>query len=195
MLSRREKLILIVTVAALSIFVLDRYVWTPLSQERDRLAAEKLRLSEELQNGTRMIRARRDLMPRWKHMASEAIADDPAAAETRLLHAVRGWSREAKLNLTSVQPERPPEKGELRQVVVSANGSGSMAAIAQFLYLLESSQEPVKVQRLRIASSERELTLELRISTLYRAPVEQPRSRPARSASAQSGDRGKERAS
>ncbi|MBI1367255.1 MAG: hypothetical protein GC162_01230 [Planctomycetes bacterium] len=174
MMSRRERIIAIVAATAVLLLGLDRFVLSPLQQWRDELSQQTSHVVDELESNNRMIRTRRELSPRWRDLVAAHLPTDPAAAESQLLYALRDAAKNARLNVTTLQPERPAGKEELREVVVSAVGVGSMDAIAHFLYQLDNASMAVRVRRMRIGASEGkdDLTIELRVSTLYRVPVQ-----------------------
>lgn len=176
MMSKREKIIALVTGIAIAIFVLDRWVLVPLDAWRADLELEQQQLVSTLTRSNRVLTEQRRAMPQWRTLVTSQLSDDRSAAESRLLNAVREWSRDAGVNLNSLQPDRAPQKGELQQVLITVNGSGSMKSITRFLYLAEQAEMSIRIHRLRITGSETkdELTIDLRISTLYRAaPDEQ----------------------
>jgi Tfp pilus assembly protein PilO len=172
-ISSRERLILVVTAIVLALLVLDRYVVTPLDDYRASLDAQKQRLLGEMERAQALLERKHQLTPKWKEMTAGGLKRDPSEAESQILHAVQDWSKEAGLKLTSMKPERLPDKKTLQEISFQAAGIGSMNAVARFLWRLETAKVPVRVKDLQLGSRKEgtdDLTLQLRLSTLYQPP-------------------------
>ncbi len=169
-LSKRERYIVAATVIVVSILVLDRYVVTPLLEHRAQVEAEKQNLLREMRIAMNQFARRRQMGQEWKDMLAAGLKGDAAEVESRVLHAVRNWSEESGLSLSSVKPERIARGGDLQEITFHAAGIGSMRSVAQFLWRLETSSLPVRVKDLQLGSRKEgadELSLQLRISALY----------------------------
>jgi hypothetical protein len=89
------------------------------------------------------------------------------------MHAVQNWSQEAGLKITSLKPERLPDKRSLAEISFQATGTGNMNAVSRFLWRIETAKVPIRVKELQVGSRKEgadDLTLQLRFSTLYQAP-------------------------
>jgi hypothetical protein len=191
-LSKRERLIILATAIVVAMLVLDRYAVTPLLEAREVLEAQKQVLVADLARAGALLARKHQTQPKWKEMLAGGLQSDPAEAESQILHAVRNWSMEAGLRLSSVKPERLPEKTALPEIAFQAVGTGSMSAVSRFLWRLETAKVPIRVKELQVGARKEgtdDLTLQVRLSTLY-LPAERPEAtgaaapaRPTRSAS------------
>lgn len=171
-LSRRERLIALVTAAAVGILMLDRYALTPFEESRSGTLARKEAVLNELQRGRQLLANQRQLAPRWRAMLDGGLQGDPAEAEGQLLHACRNWAQESRLSLVSLTPDRGLETGDLREIAVRATLTGSMEGIRQFLGRVRGAAIPVRVDELLISARREgtdDLSLDMRLSTLYLA--------------------------
>jgi len=171
-LSKRERLIIALTLIVVSIFVLDRYVLTPLLDSYSASKAKKNSLQGETDRATHLLARRQQIEQKWEQMLAGGLERDPVGAESQLLHALRDWSEEAGLDLSSLRPERSTEKTDLRKVTCHAVGSGSMASVSRFLWLVETAEIPVKLEAVQLRSRKEgvdDLALQVRLSTLYLA--------------------------
>ena len=188
-LSKRERLIMVLTLAAVSILVLDRYVLTPLLDGRSSLQARKARLQGDMERANRLLTRRRQIDQRWNQMLTSSLKRDPGEAESQILHALGNWSEQTGLNLSSIRPERSTEKTDVREITFHISGSGSMNSISWFVWCLETAEIPIKVKVLSLGSRKEgtdDLSLQLRFSTLCLA-VQAP---PAVMASVQNDPKG-----
>lgn len=176
MATRRERIIVVLTGIVILIFVVDRFVLTPLTVATAELRRQEESLQAELLANHNKLRKRRQLARDWRMWERDGLREDPSAAESQILDAVRSWARDAGIRMASIQPERPSQKGELREIRFQASASGRWGSLVRFLYLLETAKVPVHTQRLELrpvkANDPENLALNLRFSTLYRVAPE-----------------------
>lgn len=171
--TKREKIVLGATIIALCVLVLDVYVLTPLMAQRSAVQADQARLLGKLTQARSLLKRRRLLGRKWRGMLTDGMKRDPAEAESQLLRALRRWSSEARVRLSSLRPERSMEESPLPEITVHAAGTGSMAAASRLLWRIETAKIPVKVRMLQLGSRKDgtdDLSLHLRVSTLYSPP-------------------------
>jgi hypothetical protein len=90
------------------------------------------------------------------------------------LNSTREWAQDAGMTLSSLKPERSPEKvGEFYRISFRATGTGQMSQIARFLYHVQTTSLPVRVTELSLTSRKEgadDITVSLAVSTIYLAP-------------------------
>jgi len=183
-LSTREKWIAGLAAAAVALLLLDRIALTPFLDRRARIETEKQQLVRQMADARALFDQRKMAAPRWRAMVGredgQGLKRGSSAAESQLLHAVRRWSEESGLALTSMNPNRLPQKGDLGEIVCLAVGTGPMRAVVQFLGRLQTAAIPVKVNELHLSSRKEgadDLSLQVRVSTLYLAGEAGPQPR------------------
>jgi hypothetical protein len=188
--TKRERTIIVVTLSVLGILGIDRYVLTPLLDRYEQSEVRRESLQAEMVKARSLLERRELIAPRWRQMVTDGLQRDPAEAESQALHAVQDWAADAGLDLSSLKPERareplkleplrekptlerPREMTELREITLHAAGTGSMAAVSRFLWLVETAPIPIKVKVLQLGARQEgtdNLTLQVRLSTLYLA--------------------------
>jgi len=168
--SRRERAILLATVAVLGALMLDRFALTPLLDWSDRVEARQSVLVRKMAGARTVLQRRRVMEPRWRSMIAGGLKGDPGEAESQILHAVGQWAREAGVNLVSLRPERSTEETALPEIDVQVSAAGPMAAVSRFLWRLETADIPVRAKSLQLSARKEgadDLSLQLKISTLY----------------------------
>lgn len=185
-MSRREKLIAIVTLMLAALFIGDRLALAPALAYRDRLRDEAHRQQQARETGEQLFAGLDTLEQRWSALRGSGLTNSAADAESRLSQAVSGWATDADLSLTSLAADRVEGDGRLPRVHVRVAGTGAMAQVVAMLAQLSSAALPVRVQELQLAArrdeSER-LTVNMRLSTLYvsdQPPASPPRTGRAR---------------
>ena len=173
MSSKRERIFLVVTVMVLGLFALDSFLLTPLGRATARLRAERETLEGDLLSSQNKLHKRMMLSRSWNVWIGSTLRKDPSEAERQILNAVRSWSRDAGINPASIQPERPTQRGDLREIRFQTSASGPFVSLVRFLCYMEGSEIPVRIQRLELRPSKGistdQLSMELRFSTLYLA--------------------------
>jgi len=182
--SKRERYIIVATVAAVALFAFDRYALTPLL---DRRAGAELEVQEALrrmEHASDTFAQSKRMRRMWQEMQAASLSGDTGAAESALLRALRDWSRDSGLALSSLKPERPAQEGLLPSVAVQVVGGGTMENAARFLWLVETSELPLRIEQMQIGTRKEgsdDLSLQLRLTALY-TPREAGHARAAQSA-------------
>lgn len=160
------------TAGVLAILAVDRYALTPLLEQQDFLNGQRDQILSDMTRAQKVFAERKQMAPKWSSMVASGLKDDPAEAEGQLLHALRDWAKDTSVTLSSVKPDRPESKEQLRQIQIQATGTGSMDGIAKLLWKMQSASFPLKVTELQLGArndGKSDLSLQVKVSTLYRA--------------------------
>jgi hypothetical protein len=171
--SKRERVVIALTSAALALLVLDHYVveefWTARTEAKRRRAV----LADKEFSDKLLLQTGREMGGKWQEMlARDGMTSQPQQAESQLLHAVDGWAKDAKIKLSSVVPQERLGSGTslLPEMCFHASGEGNMAAVSGFIWRLETAQFPLKIQKVVINSQKPgadSLRVEVDFSTIY----------------------------
>jgi len=173
-LSRRERYIFIGTLLALGALALDRFVVSPLLEHRSSIEAQRADLSSELARAQMLTARRPEADSRWQEMVRAGMKNDPAEAESQILHAIRDWAEEAGLSLSLLKPDRMAGKTQLPEIAFQAAGTGNMKGVARLLWRIQTAAIPIKVTEAQISARKDgldDLSFQLRVSTVY-APAQ-----------------------
>ena len=131
MLSKREKVIALLTVVVLAALVGDRFVFTPLMDKLNQLETRRLDLHAELNDVQNLFQRRRLMERKWREMAGERLSS-AFESESRMLHALDRWARGTGLTLTSVKPLRwTVAPGSTAMAIVSISPSASTSPVCR----------------------------------------------------------------
>jgi hypothetical protein len=172
-MSRREKGLAFGTLAVLVLFLADHYVLTPFFDQQSAIESQRGQILADINRDRKVTDERRQLAPKWRAMVTGGLKSDPAEAEGQLLHALRDWAKETGFVLSSVKPDRPETKNQLKEVHVVATGNGKMENTAKFLWKMQSTSFPLKVLDFQLSSradGANDLALQVKVSTLYWSP-------------------------
>ena len=143
MLSKRERIIAVLAIAAVGFLVLNKFLITPVADGLDRIETRKQELLVELNEAQNLFQRRRLLEKEWKMLLAEGLRNE-VEAESTIARAIDGWSREAMLTLSSVKPDRAAGDKGLTEITFVIAGTGTLEAVAQFLWRLETAPLPIK---------------------------------------------------
>jgi Tfp pilus assembly protein PilO len=152
MLSKREQIMAIVAVAAVGFLVLNKFLIGPVAGRLNQLETQKQQLLVEMNEAQNLFQRRRLMEKDWKAMLAEGLRNE-VEAESRIARAIDGWSREAKLTLSSVKPDRAAADKGLTEITFAVAGTGSLESVAQFLWEVETTPLPIKVKDMQLGSS------------------------------------------
>jgi len=168
-LSKRERLIALVTLLVVGAFVLDRFIVAPGWRELRATESQKQELRAQVVEAQNLFERRGMQEQKWKKMLSDGLRND-ADAESRIARALDEWSADARLTLTSVKPDRVAGDKGLKEMTFMVAGKGRLDAVARFLYMVETAEMPIKVKDMQLGSageSGDSMSLQLTLSALY----------------------------
>ena len=168
-LSKRERMIVLMTIVVVGALVGDKFVVTPLWNGLVQLESQKQQLQAQVTKAKNLFAQKEQMERKDKTLLTEGLRSD-AEAESSVARALDKWSADARLTLTSVKPDRVASDKGLKEMIFVAAGKGSLDAVAWFLYQVEISELPIKVKYMQLGSTSESgdsMSLELRLSTLY----------------------------
>ena len=181
-LSKRERIILMITALVVGALVVDKLVLGPATNRLDAMKIEREQLLAQVNEAQSLFERQRVLAPRYRAMLSDDFRDDKEA-ESRILRVLDDWSEESTLTLSSVKPERVASDQGLKEMTFVVAGKGTLRAVAQFLWRIETAAYPLKVKSMQLGSANEagdSMSLQLRLSALYLdSEEEQPQATPS----------------
>jgi len=177
-LSKRERIIVLATILVVGALVGDRLVLSPVTGRWGELTGSRQQLRSQVVKAQGLLEQRKLIEQNHKTLFENLRPE--ADAESRVAEAIDQWSRDARLALSSVTPSRAVGDKGLKEMIFVIAGRGSLDAVAGFLCRAETSELPVKVKYMQLGSTSEagdNLSLELRLSTLYVAADEKPSSK------------------
>jgi len=168
-LSKRERIILIVTAVVLGALVADKVVFGPVMGRLDEMKTQRDLLVAEVAEAESLFKRQQQLTPRYKTMLADGFRND-TEAESRVLKALREWSSTAGVTLSSVKPERVASDQGLKEMTFVVAGKGTLRSVAQFLYQIETAALPIKIKNMQLGLASEgadNMSLQLRLSALY----------------------------
>jgi Tfp pilus assembly protein PilO len=179
-LSKRERIIVLMTIVVVGALGADRLVLAPVTDRLGQLKSEEQQLAAQFKQAQNLIERRKQAERKSKTLLPGVLQGD-TEAESRVGKALGKWSEDAGVMLTSVKPDRMPGDKGLKEIVFVVVGKGSLDAVTWFVYQVERSELPIKVKSMQLGStseSGQSISLELHLSTLYLAADEKSSAKP-----------------
>lgn len=176
MLSKRERIMAIIAVAFVGFLVLNKFVIGPVTAQLQQLDTQKEQLIVELDEAQNLFRKRRVLEKEWKNAMLEGLRNE-VEAESKVGRALNEWSEKSYLTLSSVKPERMASDQGLKEMTFVVVGTGSLDAVAQFIWHIETAPLPIKVKDMQLGSSNesgQSMSVQLRLSALCLGNEQEP---------------------
>lgn len=174
-LSRREKIIGLVTGIVLGALVLDQLVVSPLLERLDNAVTMIQQHQEDLQKAESTFTSDLAARKRWKQMVGNGFKTDASAAEGQLLDRVRDAAQRSGISVQSFKPERSEKVSGFYRITIRVTATGNTSQAARFLYLLQTSTIPLKVMDLQISSRKDgtdDLAIQMGVATIFDVPVQ-----------------------
>lgn len=170
-LSKRERFVFITTLACVGLFVANSFFVDPVRKKLGDLASDRKMLLGSLNEAELLIGNHKRMEKKWETMLSNGLRND-MEAESKVLDALRQWSADAYLSLTSIKPERISSDNKLKEMVFTVVGKGTLESVTRFLWQIETAELPIKIKDMQLGSSSTagtgdSISLQLHLSALY----------------------------
>ncbi|MDI6450682.1 hypothetical protein [Anaerobaca lacustris] len=168
-LSKRERIIFAVTLVCVGLLIISEFVVDPVLARLDEMETQRQQLQDELEEAQFLLANHGAMQRKWRALVSDGLRSD-AEAESKVLTALREWSGNAGLALSSIKPDRIASDKGLQEMIFTVAGKGTLESVSRFLWQIETAALPVKVRDIQLGSgseSEGTMSLQLHLSALY----------------------------
>lgn len=147
----------------------DTFVFTPLTDLWRERSARIEELNQEIAKSGGLLDRQASLRKRWEEMTERGLPKRTSDAENAVFQAVNQWTSESKLGVTSLKPRWARLERDKQTFEVQLEGNGDMETVARFIYDLETSSLPLRVEDVSITSQDetgKHLSVSLRFTGL-----------------------------
>jgi hypothetical protein len=172
----RQRLLVLIAGGGLLLLILDRVVFTPLTNTWKAHAIQIVELQKSVTNGHSVLERGSHTQQVWSSMEAGAVAKDPAQAEQDLITAFDRWGRTCNIELGSIKPQwkrGATDRYSLLECRVDA--TGTLTTLSRFLYELERSPLALRIDSVELTARDdngQKLGLALVVSGLRLVPLE-----------------------
>jgi hypothetical protein len=174
--SHRENSLMIGAAAAVGVFLLWQYLYTPYVDARESVAHERKAEQLKLSQMELLFSRERRLKADWADMTAAGLDAGAADVELSMLNALQTWAQQSALANVSLRPQRTNSEHGFVKVSVGLSGSGPTSAMAKLLWCIESANKPVRVEDVHLTPTKEgidDVQLKMTVSQLCAAAAVQ----------------------
>jgi len=166
-LSKKEKIGLIIALLILTCALLDRMVINPINTRFRGLSREIGIAEKQLGRHLRNLMSKGDITKRYAKyvMYVKKIGSDEEDV-AKVLAEIEALARRSGVSLSDIKPKTPKDISFYKQYTVEVEANGDMNSIVHFLYQLNSSNQLLRAEKLRLSMKERESSSVVKASVL-----------------------------
>ncbi len=169
-LTKRERYISIITVVAIVILISDKLLITPLIQIRQRLNLELYETQTLFEQADLMVARKGAIENQWRHLFDIGLDYDVEKIEGSVFRYVKDSSQKRGVALSSIQPDIVSSDDGLGHIEFTLSAFGTMKAVSQFIWDMETSQLPLRIINFQIGSGNKSasvINLQMKLSAIY----------------------------
>jgi len=166
-LSKKEKIGLVVAFLILSCALMDRVVISPINKRFRGLNSQIGIAEKQLGRHLRNLMRKGDVTKRYAKyvMYVKKIGSDEEDV-ARVLAEIEALARRSGVSLSDIKPQASKDISFYKQYTVEVEANGDMNSIVHFLYQLNSSNQLLRAEKLRLSMKERESSSVVKASVL-----------------------------
>jgi Tfp pilus assembly protein PilO len=166
---RRKRLLIIVTVLCAGAWLGDTFVFTPVTNAWNERSARIAELEQNIAKSAALLDRQPALKGRWQEMKKRSLPARTTDAENLVFQEVNQWSSNSGLGITSLKPRWARIEKDKQTFEIQLEGNGDIEKVSRFVYDVETSPLPLRVEDLAITSQDEtgtHLNLSLRFTGL-----------------------------
>ena len=168
-IKNRQDLLIVLTIAAVGLFVAVNFVFTPLQNWWSDRQKQIHTLSDMVKEGTQVVRREAGIRSHWADMQTNALPPVMSQAEQQFLTAMEGWSRDSQAEITSIMPQWKIDSTNYMTLNCRVETGGDLASLSKFIYDIEKGPLAVRLDSVELSahdSSGQQMTLGVEINGL-----------------------------
>jgi hypothetical protein len=148
----RQKLLGILAITAVGLFMADKLILTPLTNNWKARSQRIAKLKEQVRDGEATLKRDQTLTEQWEHMKKNVFDAAKPEAESQMLKAFERWARDGAVAVSSTRTQWREAGDDYKTLECRADVNGSLADITCFLYAIEHDSLAVKVDSMELQS-------------------------------------------
>jgi hypothetical protein len=169
----RQKLLIVLTAAAVGLFAADQLVRAPLVSAWNARAARITTLRSQVSRGEKLVERERGIRNHWSDMQRKALTNNLSAAEQQVFGAIGAWAQETGVIVNAVTPQWKHDGDDYVTYECRVDAAGDISRLSQFLYRAEREPLALKLESVELSARDKEgqqLSLALQLNGLVLNP-------------------------
>ena len=176
-IKNRQKVLLVVAVAGLSLLLGDWLVVEPLLRSWKGRSNRIAELKQQVAQGTVLVDREQAIRGHWEDMRTNTLPATTSLAEAEFIKTFYRCVRDSGISVVSFRPQWKQNGDEYMTYDCSADAAGNIEAVSRFLYEVEKDPLALRLDNLKITSRDdngRQIALTIQISGLMLTASTQP---------------------
>ncbi|QQE11307.1 hypothetical protein JD969_17690 [Planctomycetota bacterium] len=170
-ISKREKRILYFAIFAIIALLLNSLIINPYLEYVDYLDMQKVEKQQELVDINNLIKKQKRYQAQYNNMIDIHKGKLKSSAENEAITEIKNYVNQAELRLVGLKPEHTRTLDEFQEFIISIQAEGGIDTITKFIYQIETSQLPFKINNLELITEKNsigQIKLQSKISIIYK---------------------------
>jgi hypothetical protein len=172
-IKNRQKLLVIVTVAAVALFAADQFVRAPLVNAWNARAGRLSELRSQLARGRMLVQRERGLRNHWEDMQRKALTNNMSAAEQQVFRAIDSWAQDTGVTINAITPQWKHDSDDYITYDCRVDATGDISRLSRFLYRAEREPLALRMEGVELTARDKDgqqLALALQLNGLLLNP-------------------------
>jgi hypothetical protein len=169
-LTGRERTILFITIAVVTLAIINSYVLNPLFEMRSSASDAAAEAAARLEDALNTLKREKMQKQRWDEMLDAGLCKDPEKTESYVLRFIDDCCRDNDVRTSGVQPQRLTPGEYTGQIEFTVAASGSMSSVVDLLWDIETADIPLRIKTIQLGSADESaqlMSIQLRLSAIY----------------------------
>jgi hypothetical protein len=168
-IKNRQDFLVVLTIAAVGLFVAVNFILTPLGGWWSARSKQIRELHTQVDDGQRLVNREAVIHSQWSDMQAGALPANSSLAEQRLIKALDTWHNDTGVELASIMPQWKNDSTNYMTISCRVELAGSLGTLSRYLYELEKGPMALRVDTVELGSHDnngQQLTLGLEVNGL-----------------------------
>lgn len=169
----RQKLLVLVTVAAVGLFAADALVRAPLVSAWNARAARITQLRNQVSRGKMLTQRERGIRNHWEDMQRKALTNNTSAAEQQVFRAIDSWAQDTGVIVNAITPQWKHDSDDYITYECRVDAAGDIGRLSRFLYRAEREPLALRIEAVELNARDKDgqqLSLGLQLNGLVLNP-------------------------
>ncbi|HEX3890037.1 MAG TPA: hypothetical protein VHX90_04215 [Verrucomicrobiae bacterium] len=168
-IENRQKFLLILTIALLSLLAANWLLFEPLGKWWTTRSKTIVELHKDLTHGKALLLNDANIHRQWSEMQGKTLPNNTSQAEQQVLKAFDNWSQESGATVTGITPQWKQDSTNYMTLNCRVEASGDLGTLSRFVYDIEQNTIALKLDSVELSAHDtigQQLTLGLQLSGL-----------------------------
>lgn len=166
---QRQQFLIVLTIAAVGLFVGVNYIITPLAGLWSARSTQIKELRTRVGDGKKLVAREAGIRGHWSDMLTNSLPDNTSLAEQQMLKSLDGWARGSGSEIISIMPQWKSDSTNYMTLNCRVEATGTIGTLSQFIYSIEKGPAALKLDSVELSARDaagQQLTLGMQISGL-----------------------------